>query len=183
MNDAYDGLSAARQDLELLCADLIRVSAQLEELATAWRRDHVAGITTRELPLTFPTSLEAATLRLVATLRALVDDGPGQPPGLAFSAVAQLAALHADVSAAADDGFGQVPGEGPGGAPGAGVWASIERALNRAEKRQWSLISHLVTVREWSWTEQARTGLLETTQARVSVTFTARPAGQPSHEM
>lgn len=54
MNDAYDRQLAALQDLELLCADLIRVSAQLEELATAWRRDHVAGITTRELPLTSP---------------------------------------------------------------------------------------------------------------------------------
>ena len=53
MNDAYDRQLAAQQDLELLCADLIRVSAQLEELATAWRRDHVAGVTTRELPLTF----------------------------------------------------------------------------------------------------------------------------------
>lgn len=119
----------------------------------------------------------------MATLRVLVDDGPDQPPGLAFSAVAQLAALHAHVTAAADDGFGPAPGVPPDSAPGAGVWASIEHALNRVGKRQWSLISHLVTVRGWSWTEQARTGLLETSEAQVRVTFTTTPADEPSHEM
>jgi hypothetical protein len=178
MNDGYDSWSAARQDLELLCTDLIRASALLEELATAWRRDQAAGIALRHLPLTFPVSLQASTLRLVDTLRALVDEGPGQPPGLAFSAVAQLAALLGDVTAAAEDGFGHAAGRTPDAAS-AGLWASIENSLNRAGKRQWSLISHLVTVREWSWTEQARAGLLETSPAWVTVTFADLPAAQP----
>ena len=175
MNGKYDRLQAAQQDLDLLCNDLTRVSAQLEELATAWRRDHISGMTARDLPLTFPGTLRAETQQLAGTLWALVDAGPGQPPGLALSAVAQLAALQGDVTAAAEDGFGRVAGAPPGSA----VWASIEHALERAGKRLWSLISHLVPVREWTWTEQAGPGLLGNNLARVSVTFVHTPDGQP----
>ncbi len=152
------------------------MSAQLEELATAWRRDHISGMTARDLPLTFPGTLQTETQQLAGTLRALVDAGPGQPPGLALSAVAQLAALQNDVVAAAEDGFGPVADA----SPGSEVWTSIEHALERAGKRLWSLISHLVPVREWTWTQQTATGLLGNNQARVSVTFARTPDGQPS---
>ncbi|MGI8446907.1 MAG: hypothetical protein ACR2MP_06950 [Streptosporangiaceae bacterium] len=110
---------------------------------------------TRELPLTFPGALQAATRQLAATRRALVGDGPCQPPGLAFSAVAQLTALQGDVTAAAENGFGSAAGA----TPGTGTWASIEHTLDRVGKGLWSLISHLFPVSEWSWTEQASAGL------------------------
>jgi hypothetical protein len=166
MNENYNRLRAAQQDLDLLCNDLTRVSAQLEELATVWRRGHSSGMTARDLPLTFPGTLQTETQQLAGTLRAQVDAGPGQPPGLALSAVAQLAALQVDIAAAAEDGFGQATGAPPGGA----VWASIEHTLERAGKRLWSLILHLLPVSEWTWTEQASTGPVRGTSPATGVT-------------
>ena len=134
--------AAAGQDLDALLGDLAGACGQLEELATTLRREHNPQ-TPRQLPLAFPHRLQAAARQLAATLTALTGAGPGPGPDLASSAAAQLAALQADVAAAARDRRGQRGNSTPGHDPGTALLAGIEHTLNRVTTRQQSLISHL----------------------------------------
>ena len=133
-----DGLrAAARKDAGLMVSDLNRVSGLLEEVATIWRRAELYG---RQSSSTAPSHLQEAARGLAALLRAVPDADCGQHPALAFSAVAQLAALesNAALSAAAT-----VTG---GSALGDGIWTAIQGALLRVRNQLWSLISCLVRI-------------------------------------
>jgi hypothetical protein len=146
MGDRDDRLSAARHDLDLLVGDLSTVRGQLEEFATMWRRQCAARHSWLDMPHAFPQGLRERADGLAGTLRALVEACLDQDPGLARSAVAQLAALEADLTAAiagasrgqtaaaTADACGSTP-------PGA---AAIRATMSRIRTRQQSLIAHLV---------------------------------------
>jgi hypothetical protein len=141
-------LAVARQDLDTLLGDLAAVCGQLEELATTLRRDHVSGMSRRQLPLAFPHRLQRAACRLAGTLKALVEADPGPDPDLASSAAAQLAALQGDVAAAARDRRGDQGEPTRGRDPATAALAGIEQTLDRVVMRQQGLISHLADIAE-----------------------------------
>jgi hypothetical protein len=144
MIDSHNPLPAARADLELLMGDLHDLSGQLQELATTSRRLNLPGAFQLE-PGT-PNSLRDAIARLAATLRALLDAGSSQAPGLASSATTQLSALDVGVRAAiAEADSSPEPGAAAHSAgPGSGIAGTLEITLDRAGTRLSSLISHLI---------------------------------------
>lgn len=166
MTDRYDRLQAAREDLDILVGDLGSLSGQLEELATTVRRAGLAGMP--ELLPSFHTRITDAPGRLAATLHALVDAGADQSPSLAFSAVAQLAALESDVCAVA---AAATPGDRFRAEDDAGIGEMIKGTLHGIRMRLWSLISHLVKIREWSLTSQLGAGSASHPQESILVTF------------
>jgi hypothetical protein len=146
MGDRGDRLSAARQDLDLLVGDLSTVRGQLEEFATMWRRQCHTKNSWRDMPHAFPQGLREMADGLAGTLRALVEAGLDQDPGLARSAVAQLSALEAGLAAAiagaSRDQTAAVTADACGSTqPGA---AAIRATMCCVRTRQQSLIAHLV---------------------------------------
>ena len=102
----------------------------------------------------YAETLRDAVHQLIGTVQALVDAGPGQPPDLAFSAVAQFLALEGAVDNApslrSDDQRRGTSGYILLSEEVAKTWAWIKDTLKLAWKRLWSLISHLIRVKEWS---------------------------------
>lgn len=159
MTDGYDRLQAAGDDLRLLVSDLNELSGQLEELATVGRRaglEHAPG---------FHRRIGDSAARLIATLEALVAAGTGQQPGLAFSAVAQLCALESDIAAAVP------PADGSGQSGGGRLRFTLTATVRRVRSRLWSLISHLVKIKEWSLSGLASPDATGTTPESILVTF------------
>jgi hypothetical protein len=171
LSDGYDRLSAARHDLDLLLGHLSCVSGQLEELGTMWRRRCRAENSWRDLPPGFPQGLRDATRRLASTVQALVEAGAGQAPDLAFSAVAQLSALDDDIAAAAAIATRGSAAKNAATGPADDAWASARTTLSHAGKRLWSLISHLVRVKQWSLSGHPAAGEVGLTPASIAVIF------------
>ncbi len=133
VSDSYDQRTAARQAADLAATDLDRVCGLLEEVATLWRRARLYG--QQSSPIA-PGNLQDAARSLADAVRLLPDAGSREHPALAFTAVAQLAALedNAARSAAmtADCRLGD-----------AGIWAAVEGTLLQAGNELWSLITLL----------------------------------------
>ena len=166
MADDYDRILAAREDLAMLVSDLYSLSGQLEELATTVRR---AGLSSMlELQPGFHMRLVDAAHRLTLTLHALADAGTDQPPGLAFSAIAQLSALENDISVVAT---ATVPSDRFRADDDAGIPEMITGTLRRIRTRLWSLISHLARIKEWSLGGQPGAGAPGLAQECVQLTF------------
>jgi hypothetical protein len=138
MTGSYDQRAAARKDADRMVTDLMSVSGILEEVATVWRRAELFG---QEPAASSPGSLQVAARSLADTLQVLPDTGSDEHRALAFSAVTQLAALESNAAVAAavlsDSHLCD-----------AGMWAAIQRSLDRAGKQLWSLISHLAKIEE-----------------------------------
>jgi hypothetical protein len=145
MADCHDQRTAVREDLDPLVRDLYVVSGSLEEVATAWRRmgQFRAG---------FPAPLQEAADQIVRTVRALADAGTDQPANLAASAVGQLSELKRDVLSA------ETVTNGTPGTTDSGLWAAVKDALDRADRRLWSLISRMC-IRDFPAPEHPDTGL------------------------
>lgn len=158
MSDGYDRLQAAEEDLRQLVSDLSQLSGQVEELATIGRR---VGL---EHPPGFHRRISESVARLIATLEALIAVGTDQQPGLAFSAVAQLCALENDIAAT-------VPRADDTGHGGGRLRATLTATLRRARSRLWSLISHLVKIKELSLSGLASTDAIGTRSETILVTF------------
>lgn len=151
--DIYDRQESAQRDLGALKQDLTGIYEQLT--AVAPRRE----------------DLLQAIRQLVSTLDAFVHTGPGQPPELAFSAVAQYSALESDIDdAASDDEETAASSTGlVGGVKH--VWNWIKKTLKKVGARLWSLISHLTKVKEWSVKGSVGVPLLGLGNAEISLTF------------
>ena len=146
-----DGLRAvARKDADLMVRELNCVSGLLEEVATIWRRLEVYG---RQSSSTSPGHLQKAARNLAAVLHAVPDADSGQHPALAFSAVAQLAALEANAALSS-----AVTVTGDSHLGDAELWAAIQAALLRVRKQLWSLISCLVKIGDTPATEDVMAG-------------------------
>jgi hypothetical protein len=143
MSGSHDERAAARKEADLMVTDLMSVSGVLEEVATLWRR---AGLFGQEAPSGSLGSLRGAARGLADTVRALPDADCGEHQALAFSAVAQLAALENKAALAAAATGGPHPGD-------AAMWAAIQGRLNQAGKHLWSLISNLAETGETPSTE------------------------------
>jgi hypothetical protein len=111
-----------------------------------WRRQCSARNSWLDMPHAFPQGLREIAEGLTGTLRALVEAGLDQDPGLARSAAAQLSALEAGLAAAIagasrDQTAAVTADAGASTQPGA---AAIRATMSRVRTRQQSLIAHLV---------------------------------------
>ena len=98
---------------------------------------------------------------MIATLEAA---GTDQQPGLAFSAVAQLYALENDIAAV-------VPPADDFGHGGGRLQVTLTATLQRGRSRLWSLISHLVKIKELSLSGLASPEATGTRPESILVTF------------
>ncbi len=96
--------------------------------------------------------------RLQDTVDALLAAGTGQDPGTAFSAQQQVAALSEDVKS------GRKRWHSP-------HWDAAWDWVRKLSKRLWSMLSHLLRVKEWTVTGQVGTGPWGLAGAGISVTF------------
>jgi hypothetical protein len=166
-DDGYDRLGAIVAERDITLGYLEQVSdglAQLSGLGVGAYPDGVAG---RAGML---AQLDQATRRLGATIRTLAEAKPEEARDLSVSAMAQLQALESDIDEAEDQTTSASVVAVQIGKVGT-VFSSIKKALTKAWKRLWSLISHLTTVKEWSVSGQAGTGILGFAQATITVTF------------
>jgi hypothetical protein len=161
-SEAYDRQAAAREDLGALVNALDEVSRQLSRLADGLRHEsseETDRSPDREEQLALAEQIAPEVRLLTGTATELVAQGTDQEPDLAFSAAAQMAALRSDLRFAKKRYSVNR------------AWKKIWEVLTRAAPRLWSLISHLVKVKEWSVTGEIGTGVLGLAQARISVTF------------
>ena len=84
--------------------------------------------------------------------------GAGQDPGPAFSAVAHATSARSGTKYARKHWPGR-------------LWDTAWDALRRMFPLLWSIIGHLVKVKEWTVGGQVGTGVLGIAQASISVTF------------
>jgi hypothetical protein len=157
--DGYDRQAAAREDLRALVGALDEVTRLLADML---RRQSYAGLVESadlEEQAVLAERIMPEVRQLAGTARELVARGPDQKPDMAFSAAAQMTALGSEVRYARKRYTANM------------VWSKIWATLKRVAPRLWSLISHLVKVKEWSVTGQVGTGVLGLAQASISVTF------------
>ena len=129
----YDQRAAARQAADLAATDLNRVCGLLEEVATLWRR---ARLYRQQSSPVAPGNLQDAARSLADALRLLPEADAREHPALAFTAVAQLAALENGAARSAAMTAGCRLGD-------AGIWAAVEGTLLQVGNQLWSLITLL----------------------------------------
>jgi hypothetical protein len=176
----YDRQQAARQDLDALLTQLNMITDDLSFLAETIR-NAIAAVPRRfgegdadilkqtedrdrEYIPQYAEALRGFVYQLIGTLHALVDAGPGQPPDLAFSAIAQFSALKSAVDDAPS--LNNIPKTLPPVS-----WDWTKGAVEPVWTRLWSLISHLTRVKELSVSGSIDTGPLGMAKAQISVTF------------
>jgi hypothetical protein len=164
--DGYDRMEAVEAERDILLGYLDQVSDGIGQLSGLGVGSY-PGSAGRAGQL---AQLDRATGRLAATVRTLADAEPDEARDLSVSAMAQLQALESDIDEAEDQATSASVVSVQVGKVGT-VFTSIKKALSKAWKRLWSLISHLTTVKEWSVSGQAGTGVLGFAQATITVTF------------
>lgn len=149
--DGYDRLAAAHDDLRMLVSALGDVSRQLAGLINELRMQSSLTVGRQsgvEDQLVLAQQIDPKVGQLKGVAEELVANGLNQGPDLAFSATAQVTALGSEVRYARKRYRMNR------------AWENIWQALKRIAPRLWSLISHLVKVKEWSVTGQVGTGVL-----------------------
>jgi hypothetical protein len=159
----YNRDDAAREDLRILVSGLDEVSRQLHELTVTLMGQQLSKQVDGQPDIVEETDLAGEIVsevsRLSKTAHDLVAQGSNQEPDLAFSATAQMTVVRSDLRYARKR-FSATS-----------AWTKIWETLTRVAPRLWSLISHLVKVKEWSVTGQVGTGVFGLAQASISVTF------------
>jgi hypothetical protein len=158
--DGYDQLTAAREDLQQLVTSLNEVSVRLANLTDTLTQQAEAGDARPEVKeqLDLAKQIAPEVSQVQNTAKEIYKRGPDQEPGLALAAAAEMSAAASDSKRARK----RFPNK---------VWQEIMDLLESAFPKLWSLISHLVKVKEWSVTGKVGTGPLGMLEASISVTF------------
>jgi hypothetical protein len=162
VDSGYKREEAARQDLHILVDALDKVTRQLKELTDTLEQHLAEGVAPspdveEQLHLAKQIAPEISQLKDAVT--ELPERRLNQEPDLAFSATAQMTAVMSEVGYAKKQ------------FPVTRMWKKIWATLKTAAPRLWSLISHLVKVKEWSVIGEVGTGVLGLAKASISVTF------------
>jgi hypothetical protein len=179
----YDRKSAALNDRAVLLRYLDEVGSQIGEIRDLMQEAMRESIQPEDYSHGAPGQpggvrigeLQDSHAQLVSTVRVMTEVAPDECRQVAMSAMAQMQALESDVDALESDLAD--PGSQvflPAAAQAntmPRVFKTIKKALSGAWKRLWSLISHLLTIKEWSVSGQAGTGLLGFASATITVTF------------
>jgi hypothetical protein len=151
----YDRAAAARHDGVLLTESIDELADDLHDLAS--RLSQPEPQETR----TVQQIIDSVQL-LKVIVRNLLSEGTGQRPDLAFTATTQVQLTSDEIKRARKRfGIGHVEQ----------IWDSILAAVKRVSRWLWSVISHLVTVKEWTVTGQVGLGPIGLAQGSISVTF------------
>jgi hypothetical protein len=157
----YDREAAARRDGQLLIESIDELSNDLSDLADRLkeRLESQQGISPELAEeIRRIQQIRQSVQLLMAIIRDLIAEGVDQSPDLAFRATAQMQATSDNVKRSRKR-FGK------------GKWDAIWDAVRNAASWLWSLISHLVKVKEWTVTGQLGLGAIGLAQASISVTF------------
>lgn len=151
-NGAYDPVVAARED-RVVIAEAVRVITNaLETLLRTL--DHERS--TEEARAA--EQVMAGTGQILRMTDDMLAKGPAQDPDLAFAATAQAEAVKGETK----------PARKRWRKP---AWDTVWNEVKMILRRLWSMIGHLVQVKEWTVQGQVSTPLFGLGSASVSVTF------------
>jgi hypothetical protein len=148
----YDPLAAARDDQVVIVARLDTITGLLQEL-----REDTARQALHDQQQVVIEQLLTATQQLRSLIGELMKNGTSQGPGLGYATVQQATVMDAE----AEDGGRRWPGP---------AWEKIKDEIKKILPWLWSMISKLVTVKEWTLTGTVG-GFPGLAPASVSVTF------------
>lgn len=153
---AYDALAAARQDHAVIVAGLNTITGLLQGL----REDIARQVALQEQQQLVTEQLLAAVQQERHLIDELINNGTNQGPGVAYAAQQQATVIDTETT----DASQRWPSS---------AWEKIKAEVKKVLARLWSVISKLVTVKEWTLTGKVGTpGLLfGLAEASVSVTF------------
>ena len=100
---------------------------------------------------------------LDTTVTELARGGQAQDPSRAFTATTGLNALTSEAETAKEDANEESPERS--------LLSRIWKSLKKVAPHLWSMISHLLAVKEWSVTGTVGTGILGFANGSISVTF------------
>jgi hypothetical protein len=160
-DSSYDREAAAQRDGDLLIESIDELSNDLDELADRLEEKSESQVV-QAPELDEETSKVRQIMERVQLLRVIVHgllaEGVGQSPDLAFTATTQMQATSGEVKRSRKR-FGKENWDN--------IWATVKRASGWL----WSLVSHLVKVKEWTVTGQIGLGPIGLAQGSISVTF------------
>lgn len=152
-----DPAAAVRRDHEAAVAGLRVIIAELKAIAEG-RLEPARTNAMLPQSLEVAERLQAECEHLIALLDQMMERGRGQEPGLGFQATARTTVIREETRRARK--------KWP-----ARAWDTIWDELKIVLNRIWSMISHLLTVKEWTVNGQVGGGVLGLAQAGISVTF------------
>ena len=147
---AYDPMDVARLDRAAIVEAISKISSVLKELGEALRQSPDQSRAAERI------QESAKQLRPVAA--EMLRKGAGQPPDLVPAALASDAVLRNEADSARKNFGGR-------------VWDKVWAEVKVISVRLWSMIAHLVKVKEWTVQGQAGGGIFGLASASVSVTF------------
>jgi hypothetical protein len=153
----YDRVAAAREDYADAARDIRTITRELRRFAESLPQTGQLQEVQREQLRLAERQLREYQ-RLTALLEELLSKGRDQDPGVGFSAATRATALDGETKDAEE----QWPQS---------IWKEIRKTLRRLLPRVWSMISHLLQVKEWSLEGQVGAGVIGWAQAGISVTF------------
>jgi hypothetical protein len=149
-------LAAAAADYDLVREAIRQVRGQMSQIVE--QLDDVQEEQRRQARL-----IDGQLARLDQAAGSLLAAGPGQDPGPGFAVTQLASAARLEVKS----GRRQFPGV---------RWDAAWDWMKRLYRRLWSMLSHLLHVKEWSVTGQVGTGPLGLASASLAVTFGPAPA-------
>jgi hypothetical protein len=163
--EGYDSKAAAREDRDAAVSDIREIIADLRAEITELRVEAVAiRQTSAETTEMLAQELQQAERheveyqRLIALLDEILRRGPNQGPDLGCQAASKAKVLKEETRRARK----KWPGR---------VWDRIWDKLKTVLPRIWSMISSLLTVKEWTISGQAGSTLFGLAQVGISITF------------
>jgi hypothetical protein len=152
----YDPLIAAREDHDVI----VGLLSAITELLQGLREEIASQVFVQEQQRLAVEQLLAAVQQERLLIDELLRNGTNQGPGLAYAASTQATVIDTEVADEAE--------RNP-----SSLWEKIKAEVRRVLARLWSMISKLLTVKEWALSGKVGTPgpLLGLAEASVSVTF------------
>jgi len=149
---------AAAADYQKLTAAVQEFTEAITQLRAELIQEAHDRQTMHDSQLAVSDQVLSAVQQMQLELDEMLRKGANQEPGIGFSAVAHAASAKSGTKYARK----RWPGH---------LWDAAWDALRRMFPLLWSIIGHLVKVKEWTVGGQVGTGLLGLAQASISVTF------------
>ena len=156
--EGYDRVAAATANSEALAEVVQEITDAMEQLIAELRSDTAARQVMHEEQLQMAAQVLSAVQQMQLAVAEMLSKGAEQDPGTGFAAAAQAASARSETKYARK----RWPGR---------WWDAVWEALKRLPSLLWSIIAHLVKVKEWTVSGQLRIPVLDLSQAGISVTF------------
>jgi hypothetical protein len=157
---SYDPAAAARADSDTVIPELRGIIADLQEEVAALRKEAAQTSETVTQALKLAERHQTDYQQLIALLEEMLRRGPDQGPDLGSQAASRANALREETRRARK----RWPGR---------VWDTIWEKLKTVLPRIWSMITDLLTVKEWTVSGKVGSDLFGLAQLGISITFGA----------